>query len=86
MCLDLVFVSIFDFLCGNVPIGSGCLGLRVELQTLKTNSASGEKSEEEVFDARSEGLLLGEQKPVVSSAGALLSLHRGTCAREGAGS
>ena len=57
-------VLMFDFrccLCGHVPIGSGCLGQRVELQALKTNSASGEKSEEDNFDASSEDLLLGEQ-------------------------
>ena len=75
MCLDLVFVSIFDLLCVvggarlaccnlqthrfmsavDVPFRSGCVGPRVTLRTMKTNSALAEKSDEDVFDASSEG-------------------------------
>ena len=49
---------------------------------MKTNSGLVKKNDESVFDASSEDELLGEQKPVVSSGGALLSLHRGMCTRE----
>ena len=70
----------------NVPTGSGCADSRVKLRKMKTNSALVEQSEEDVFDTRSEDESLAEQNQWCPFARALLSLQRGTRAREGAGS
>ena len=59
----------------NVPFGSGRVAREVNIK-----SALGEQCDEDVFDAKSHDELPGEQNR------ALLSLRRGRCAREGAGS
>ena len=45
----------------DVPFGSGCVGPKAELRTMKTNLGLVEKNDESVFDASSEDELLGEQ-------------------------
>ena len=72
----MVFVTIIGFLCvvggarlaccnlqtRHVPCSSGCVGPRVKLRPMKTNSALSEKCEKDVFDASSEDELPGDQK------------------------